>query len=124
AQDTRFDDAKPQPVDQQRRSLPDDFVLEDKVLWLDDMLSKVIFQLEERMQPFAITCEYGRAVAEDGEGGFLICRHGFEFPVITRHDQDGREVADIRYVYCSGRPIHTIRSSFGCLYMRTWTGRL
>ena len=27
-------------------------------------------------------------------------------------------------VYCSGRPIHTIRGSFGCLYMRTWTGRL
>src|SRR5262252_7542350 len=27
-------------------------------------------------------------------------------------------------VYGSGRPIHTIRGSFGCLYMRTWTGRL
>jgi hypothetical protein len=27
-------------------------------------------------------------------------------------------------VYCSGRPIHTIRGSFGRLYMRTCTGRL
>ena len=33
-------------------------------------------------------------------------------------------VADRCRVYCLGRPIHTIRGSFGCLYMRTWTGRL
>jgi hypothetical protein len=41
AQDTSFDGAKPQPVDQQRSSLPDDFVLEDEVLWLEGMVGKV-----------------------------------------------------------------------------------
>src|SRR5215475_4255292 len=64
AQDTSFDDAKPQPVDQQSSGLPNDFILENKIFWLDGMFGKVIFQLEERMQPFVITCEYGCAVAE------------------------------------------------------------
>jgi hypothetical protein len=50
-----LDGAKPQPVDQQRSSLPNDFILEDEVLWLDGMVSEIRFQLEERMQPFAIT---------------------------------------------------------------------
>jgi hypothetical protein len=59
AQDISFDGAKPQPVDQQRRSLPDDFVLEEKVLWLDGMFSKVIFQLEEWMKPFAVAGKDG-----------------------------------------------------------------
>src|SRR5262249_32294208 len=71
AQDTSFDGAKPQPVDQQSSGLPDDFVLEDEVLWLDGMCGKVRFQLEERMQPFTMACKNGRAVAENGEGGFL-----------------------------------------------------
>jgi hypothetical protein len=69
AQDTSFDGAKSHPVDEQSSGFPDDFVLEKKIFWLEDMCSKIRFQLEERMQPCAITCEYGRAVAEDGEGG-------------------------------------------------------
>src|SRR5262245_38994564 len=35
------------------------------------MLSKVRFQLEERMQPFAMAGKDGRAVAAYGEGGCL-----------------------------------------------------
>jgi hypothetical protein len=71
AQYASFDRAKSQPVDQQGSGLPDDFILEDEVFWLDGMVGKVRFQLEERMEPFAIACEYGRTVAEYGEGGFL-----------------------------------------------------
>jgi hypothetical protein len=71
AQDTSFDGAKPQPVDQQSSGFPDDLILEEEVLWLDGMFGKVRFQLEERMQPCAITCKYERAVAEYSEGGFL-----------------------------------------------------
>jgi len=65
----------------------------------------------------------GRAVAEYGEGGFVLYRHGFDFPVMLRSDPEG-EGRRQALGYCSGRPIHTIRGSFGCLYMRTWTGRL
>jgi hypothetical protein len=63
AQDTSFDGAKSHPKDEQSSGFPDDFVLENKIFWLEGMIGKVLFQLEERMQPFAITCEYGRAVA-------------------------------------------------------------
>ena len=73
AQDTSFDGAKPQSVDQQSRGLPDDFVLEDEMVWLEGMVSKVRFQLEERMEPFAVAGKDGRAVAEYGEGGFFPC---------------------------------------------------
>jgi hypothetical protein len=47
------------------------------------MCGKVRFQLEEWMQPFAITCEYGRAFMQYGEGWYLLYRfrHGFESPV-------------------------------------------
>ena len=81
AQDTSFDGAKPQPVDQQSSGFPDDFVLEDELVWLEGMVGKVRFQLEERMQPFAIAGENGRAVAEDGESRFFPChcRHGLRF---------------------------------------------
>src|SRR5215467_12591327 len=89
AQDTSFDGAKPQPVDQQSRSLPDDFVLEDEALWLNGTFGKVRFQLEERMEPFAVVGENGRAVAEYDEGGFVLCRHGFEFPVLIRGAPEG-----------------------------------
>jgi hypothetical protein len=37
AQDTSFDGAKPQPVDQQGSGFPDDFILENKIFWLDGM---------------------------------------------------------------------------------------
>jgi hypothetical protein len=43
AQDASLDGAKPEPVDQQRRSLPNDFVLEGEVLWLNGMVGKVRF---------------------------------------------------------------------------------
>src|SRR5262245_43979783 len=79
AQDPSFDDAKPQPVDQQRRSLPDDFILEDEGLWLDGTVGKVRFQLEEWMEPFAVAGKDRRAVVEYGEGGCLRCRHGLRF---------------------------------------------
>jgi hypothetical protein len=70
---------KPQPVDQQSCSLPNDFVLEDELVWLKGMIGKVRFQLEERMQPFAMARKDVRAVAEYGEGGCLRCRHGLRF---------------------------------------------
>jgi hypothetical protein len=78
-----LDGAKPQPVDQQSRGFPDNFILENKILWMHGMVGKVRFQLEEWMQPFAITCEYGRAFMQYGEGWYLLYRfrHGFEFPV-------------------------------------------
>jgi len=38
------------------------------------MVGKVRFQLEERMKPFAMAGKDGRAVVEDGEGGFLGIR--------------------------------------------------
>jgi hypothetical protein len=74
------DDAKPEPVDQQSRRLPNNFILENKISWLDGMVGKVRFQLEERMEPFATACEYGRSIAEYGEGGFVRGRHGRGFP--------------------------------------------
>ena len=68
AQHASFDRMKPEPVDQQRRRLPDDFVLEQEMYWLDGMVGKVRFQLEERMEPGAITGENWCSVVEDGEG--------------------------------------------------------
>ena len=58
AQDTSFDGAKPQPVDQQGSGFPDDFILEDQILRLDEMFNEIRFQLEKRMKPFAIAYEY------------------------------------------------------------------
>src|SRR6516162_4489366 len=37
AQDTSLDGAKPQPVDQQSSGFPDNFILEDELLWLNGM---------------------------------------------------------------------------------------
>jgi hypothetical protein len=81
AQDTSLDGAKPQAVDQQSRSLSDDFVLEDEVFWLEGTFGKVRFQLEERIEPFAVAGKDGRAVAEYGESRFCPChcRHGLRF---------------------------------------------
>jgi hypothetical protein len=62
AQDTSFDGAKPQPMDHQGSRPPDDFILEDKIVWLAGMVGKVIFQLEEWIQPLAKTREDGRSV--------------------------------------------------------------
>jgi len=62
AQDASFNSAKPESVDQQRRSLPDDFILENKIFWLEGTFGKVIFQLEEWIQPLAKTREDGRSV--------------------------------------------------------------
>jgi hypothetical protein len=44
-------------VDQQGGGLPNDFILEDEMLWLDGMVSEIRFQLEEGMEPFAIAGE-------------------------------------------------------------------
>src|SRR2546425_5463343 len=65
--------------------------------WLDGMVSQVLFKLEERMEPFAVAGKDGRAFMQYGEGGFLLCRHGFEFPVIIRGDTDGE---GRRHVLC------------------------
>jgi hypothetical protein len=46
-QHASFDGAKPQPMDQQSSGFPDDFILEEEVLWLEGMFGKVLFQLEE-----------------------------------------------------------------------------
>jgi hypothetical protein len=49
-------------VDQQSSSLPDDFILEDEFSWLEGMFSEIRFQLQERMEPGAITCKNGRSI--------------------------------------------------------------
>jgi hypothetical protein len=85
AQDPSFDGAKPQPVDQQSSGFPDNFVLEEELCWLEGMAGKVRFQLEERMKPFAVAGKDRRSFMQDGEGRFLLCRHGFEFPIIAQH---------------------------------------
>jgi hypothetical protein len=59
AQDASLDYMKSHPEDEQRRSLPDDFVLEDEMVWLEGMVGKVIFQLKEWMQPFAVAGKDG-----------------------------------------------------------------
>ena len=74
-----MDGAKPQPEDQQSRSLPDNFILEDKMVWLEGMVGKVLFQLEERMEPFAVAGKDRCPFMQDGEGGGLLCRHGLSF---------------------------------------------
>jgi hypothetical protein len=79
AQDTSLDGAKPSPVDQQSSRLPDDFVLEGEICWLEGMVGKVRFQLEEWMEPFAVAGKDGRSILHDSEGGCLRCRHGLRF---------------------------------------------
>jgi len=79
AQDTSVDGTKSEPEDQQSSGLPNDFVLEDKIVWLDGLVGKVRFQLEERMEPFAVTGKDRRSNLQDGEGGVLGCRHSLCF---------------------------------------------
>ena len=56
-------------------------LLENKIFWLEGMFGKVIFQLEEWMEPVAVTCENGRSVVEYSEGSFFSFhfRHGLSF---------------------------------------------
>src|SRR2546430_9585133 len=84
AQHASLDRLKSHPEDEQSRSLPDDFILENKIFWLEGMFGKVIFQLEERMKPLAAAGKDRRPFRQDGEGGCLLCRHGFELHVIAR----------------------------------------
>ena len=84
AQHASPDRLKSHPEDEQSRSLPDDFILENKIFWLEGMFGKVIFQLEERMKPLAVAGKDERAVAEYGEGGGLRCRHGFVPHIMAR----------------------------------------
>jgi hypothetical protein len=84
AQNASLDRMKPEPVDQQSRRLSDDFVLEEELGWLEAMVGKVRFQLEEGMEPGAVTGKNGRSILHDGEGGFGCCRHGFELHVIAQ----------------------------------------
>jgi hypothetical protein len=44
--------------------------------WLVGAVSKVRFQLEERMEPVAVTGKDGHSILQDGEGEGLRCRHG------------------------------------------------
>src|ERR1051326_9140484 len=74
AQHASVDGAKPEPVNEQRRCLPDDFVLEDELVWLDGMGSKIRFQLEEWIEPVAVAGKDRRPFIQDGEGGGLHCR--------------------------------------------------
>ena len=57
--------------------------------WLEGMFSEIRFQLQEGIEPFAVAGKDGRAFMQDSEGGFLCCRHGFEFPVMIRCDKAG-----------------------------------
>ena len=94
AQYTSFDDAKPKPVDQQGSSLPDDFVLENEIFWLDGMVGKIRFQLQERIEPVAAARKDGRALMPHSEGGLLLLAsailgttHGFgPFTRSTLHE--------------------------------------
>jgi len=86
AQDASFNNAKPESVDQQGSGFPDDFILEEELCWLEGMVGKVLFQFEEWIEPFAITCEYRRAVAAYGEGG---CLHLSPYCSVNR----GRHIA-------------------------------
>src|SRR5262249_54395977 len=81
AQDPSFDGAKPQPVDEQRRCLPDDFALKDESGWLEGMVSEIRFQLKEWMKPFAAAGKDRRPFMQDGERRFFPyhCRHGLHF---------------------------------------------
>jgi hypothetical protein len=79
AQHTSLDGTKLEPMDQQRRCLPDDFVLEEEIGRLDWMVGKILFQLEERMEPFTVADENGCPILHDGEGGCLRCRHDLRF---------------------------------------------
>jgi hypothetical protein len=60
AQDASFNNAKPESVDQQGSGFPDDFVLKDESVWLEGMVSKIRFQLEEWIEPRAVTGKDGR----------------------------------------------------------------
>src|SRR5262249_46096642 len=79
AQDTSFDDAKPQPVDQQSSGFPDDFVLEDEMCWLEGMFSEIHFQLQQGIEPVALTGKDRRTFMQNDEGRGLRCRHGLRF---------------------------------------------
>jgi hypothetical protein len=60
-------------------------------LTMPGMVSKVLFQLEEGMEPFAVAGKNGCSVAEYDEGGCLRCRHSVEFPVMIRDDPEGED---------------------------------
>jgi len=66
-------------VDEQSSRLPDDFILEDEFSWLEGIVSEIRFQLEERIEPVAVTGKDGRTFMQDGEGGCLRCRHDLRF---------------------------------------------
>jgi hypothetical protein len=80
-QHASFDGAKPQPMDHQGSGFPDDFILKEEFGWLEGMVSKIRFQLQEWIEPVAVTCENGRSVVEYSEGSFFSFRfrHGLSF---------------------------------------------
>src|SRR4029450_9876781 len=94
AQYASRDRTKPQPGNKQGSRLPDDFVLEDKTLWLDRVFGEIRFQLQKRIEPVAVTGKYGRFFMQHDESGFFLCQHVFEFPVIIQQGKD-REVTDL-----------------------------
>jgi hypothetical protein len=84
AQQTSLDRLKSHPVDQQSSGFPDDFVLEKEFSWLEGIVGKVIFQLEEWMEPGAVAGKDGRAFMQDSEGRYLRCRHRFVPHIMAR----------------------------------------
>jgi hypothetical protein len=73
-------------VYKQSSGFPYDLVLEEKTFWLDMMLGEVIFQFEQRVEPFAVTCEDGYSILQYGEGWFVPCSHDFEFRIVKRYE--------------------------------------
>src|SRR5215831_5575023 len=60
AQNASLDRMKSHAEDEQGRSLPNNFVLEDKIFWLEGMFSEIRFQLQEGIEPVAVTGKDGR----------------------------------------------------------------
>jgi hypothetical protein len=117
AQYASRDRTKPQPGDQQGRRLPNDFVLEDKTLWLDGVFGETRFQLQKRIEPVAVTGKYGRFFMQHNESRFLLGHHGVAFPVIRQQGKDG-EVTDLCH---KDYPIDRDGQPHTCYFPLVWS---
>jgi len=63
------------------RVRPQGVLFKEEFGWLEGMVSKIRFQLQEWIEPVAVTCENGRSVVEYSEGSFFSFRfrHGLSF---------------------------------------------
>src|SRR6266852_3917733 len=66
------------------RVRPQGVLFKEEFGWLEGMVSKIRFQLQEWIEPVAVAGKDRRPFVQDGEGGCLLCRHGFELHVMAR----------------------------------------